>query len=523
MIPLEKRETKLLVSIHGWSSIIMGLLLYAVVLTGTIAVLATEIGYWSASSPVQKVPFSYPINDIVQRLSKKVGRAYREDVSISTKFDGNLSVFFHKHIKTSTGLPRDRGVLFIVNRKTGEVISRKEATGLEIRNNNQVSTLKRFLVDTHVRLYMPMPWGLLVTGILGLVMMLSAVTGLFIHRHLIRDIFTLRKREKSVLEKRDKHSVAASWGLPFAFLLAFTGCFFSFAGSFGIPALAMVAFGGNRAELIRTIMGANFVRPGRRIITNDLDKMLQASQSRAGAIARNLKIEHFGRKNAVVTIAHKPKFGGLEGKTLQYHGVDGTFKRELPRVGVVPSMGAKIVTVIAPLHFGNFAGIFSKAIWVALGFSSCYIILSGLSLWTKRREEKTGWRIFERIIHVFGLGLPVAMASSAVAYFLFFGTPAVINATPLGFLFGFCLVLLASLFLSSRRLETFLWSVLGIILALLPAFRFLTSELGWVSALHQGAITVIAVDLLFVFSSFLCFWIGVKKPVSPSVPALQSS
>ena len=88
MIALEQRETKLLVSIHGWSSVILGMLLYAVVLTGTVAVLAKEIGYWSASSPIQKVPFSHPINDIVQKLSKKVGRAYREDVSVTFNLMG---------------------------------------------------------------------------------------------------------------------------------------------------------------------------------------------------------------------------------------------------------------------------------------------------------------------------------------------------------------------------------------------------------------------------------------------------
>lgn len=523
MIALEQRETKLLVSIHGWSSVILGMLLYAVVLTGTVAVLAKEIGYWSASSPIKKVPFSHPINDIVQKLSKKVGRAYREDVSVTFNLDGNMSIFFHKHFKNAKGFTRDKGVVFFVNPKTGDVLSRKEATSLELRNNDQISTLQRFLIDTHVRLYMPAPWGLLVTGILGLVMMLSAVTGLFIHRHLLRDIFTLRKREKSALEQRDKHSVAASWGLPFAFLLAFTGCFFSFAGSFGIPALAMVAFGGNQAELVRTVMGANFLRPGRRVRTSNLDDILQASQTRAGSIARSLSIEHFGRKNAVVTVTHKPKYGSLEGKIFQYNGVDGSFKRKLPRVGIVPSMGEKIVNVIGPLHFGNFAGIFSKAIWVALGFSSCYIILSGMTLWARRREEKIGWRAFERLIHVFGLGLPIATAASAVSFFVFFGTPAVVNAVPLGFVFALALVLLISFFLDSHRLKSLLWSALGILLLLLPVFRFLSLDLGWMEALEQGAITVIGIDLLLILSGFICLRLGIKKPASAAVPALQTS
>src|SRR3546814_15188411 len=42
MIHLKKEETKAMVAVHGWSGILLGLLLYAVVLTGTAAVFAEE-------------------------------------------------------------------------------------------------------------------------------------------------------------------------------------------------------------------------------------------------------------------------------------------------------------------------------------------------------------------------------------------------------------------------------------------------------------------------------------------------
>src|SRR3546814_17066961 len=66
---------------------------------------------------------------------------------------------------------------------------------------------------------------LLLTGILGLAMLVAAISGLLIHRHLFKDIFTLRTRANPVLVDRDRHSVAGTWSLPFAFILAFTGSF----------------------------------------------------------------------------------------------------------------------------------------------------------------------------------------------------------------------------------------------------------------------------------------------------------
>lgn len=498
MFSFKKQETKSLIAIHGWSSVILGLLLYAVVLTGMVAVLAKEIGHWSTANSDLKVPFSEPVNEIVQNLSKNIGRAYRSDVSISKAINGHLSIYFHKSLKTSSGLNQDRGVRFEVNPKTGEILSRREGTGVHLRNTHEDSTLMRFIIDTHVRLYMPAPWGLLVTGILGLVMMLSAVTGLFIHRHLIRDIFTLRRGGNSVLDQRDRHSVAASWGLPFAFLLALTGCFFSFAFSFGIPALAMVGFGGNQAELVRAISGNEYIRPGYLTKTSNLDVMLADARHRSGAIPVSISIEHFGRKNAKVKINLYPKLGELVSKTYVYKGLDGSFVRELPRIGKVPSMGSQLVDIIGPLHFGSFAGILSKSIWVALGFASCYIIISGLNLWIRRREDKFGWRIFDRLITVFAIGLPLSIAASALGFFMFKESADVVNATPLAFVAASLLSILLALFFNSRQLASILWGLLSLSLLSLPLMRFTMEGIGWLTALEAGAISVIGIDLMLI-------------------------
>lgn len=506
MIALTQRKMKLLIGVHGWSAVMLGFLLYAVVLTGTIAVLAKEIGYWSIGHIYTRSALVQPVNDIVQKLSRKVGRAYREDVSIGTTHSGTLRVYFHKGVRKADGLTRDRGVLFEVDPKTGDVLSRREGFGLDLRKSDQPSVLKRFLVDTHVQLYMPRPWGLLLTGVLGLAMMAAGVSGFIIHRHLIRDAFTLRKRETSALTARDRHSVAGTWGLPFAFLLAFTGCFFSFAGSIGIPALAMVAFGGNVSQAQRIVNGTQFERPGKRIKTGDLDAMLADARKRSGAVPAGISVQFFARKNARVTISHFPKFGELRGKLYVYRGLTGEFVKEKPGVGQVPSSGSNLLAIIGPLHFGNFAGLLSKAIWVALGFSSCYVIISGLTLWLRRRLPGSAWGWFERYVHVLAIGLPLSLVASAFAFFLFRGTPAVISATPLGFVIAAGSLCVLALFLSGRRLERTLWIALSLSLLLLPLMRMMTGGPGWPAALDNGAGIVVAVDLMLLCAATGCGW-----------------
>ena len=85
-------------------------------------------------------------------------------------------------------------------------------------------------------------------------MLVAAVSGILMHRHLFTDIFTLRGRDRMV-GLRDLHSVAGTWTLPHAFVLAFTGAYLSFAIAVGLPMLAKIAFKGDVRQMVTTLNG----------------------------------------------------------------------------------------------------------------------------------------------------------------------------------------------------------------------------------------------------------------------------
>ena len=66
-------------------------------------------------------------------------------------------------------------------------------------------------------------------------MMAAVVSGVLIHRHVIRDLFLAERPGGRLPGVRDRHALSSTWSIPFAFLLAFTGSFFSFAGTIGLP------------------------------------------------------------------------------------------------------------------------------------------------------------------------------------------------------------------------------------------------------------------------------------------------
>ncbi|MES2488582.1 MAG: PepSY-associated TM helix domain-containing protein, partial [Pseudomonadota bacterium] len=242
MIELSKSRTKELLAIHGWSGVFLGLLLYVVILTGSIAVFASEISQWSA--PLSQAMYKLPdtgMDAALRKATNDVDPKFHEDIFFFSDAAGRIRMFLHMHDKKD-GKPEDRGVEFDIDPKTMAVLDRREGWGEDIQANNIPKALADFFVELHVSLHLPDPWGLLLTGILGLAMLVAAVTGFLVHRHLIRELFTLRRKKDVLLTRRDAHVVAGTWNLPFSFILAFTGSYFSFAGAFAIPAMAMVAF-----------------------------------------------------------------------------------------------------------------------------------------------------------------------------------------------------------------------------------------------------------------------------------------
>ena len=98
MIKLSQERTKHLLSIHGWSGVLLGLLLYAVICTGTVAVFSTEIGDWSnplATPSETGLPSG--INTLVQTLADQVDPAYREEFFLFSSAGGRLMLQFEGH------------------------------------------------------------------------------------------------------------------------------------------------------------------------------------------------------------------------------------------------------------------------------------------------------------------------------------------------------------------------------------------------------------------------------------------
>ena len=523
MIALEQDKTKTLVAVHGWSGISLGLLLYAVILTGMVAVFAEETAHWSAGivnteNPLEAAPgAATPLQDLVDGLAPQVEAEFLQEVALGRTTLGNLEIFFHKHQTNDAGVIEEVGTEFEVNPRTGEVVGKRHGTGLSLFQTDEDRALSRFLVSVHTELHLPRPWGLILTGILGLAMMVAAISGLLVHRHLFKDIFTLRHRNGGrILGVKDAHTVAGSWGLPFAFVLAFTGSFFSFAGSFGLPLMAMVGFGGDQEAMFTALIGSQAPENTTPQRGAAVDAMIRDVQARSGAAPDFVVIEHFGRTDASANFFLPATEEGLARRTLVYNGATGEFLKDKPELGQAHSVGSALFSVIGPLHFGNFFGVLSKAVWAALGFAMCYLTLTGMRLWLTRREaaslEGLRWGL-----SVITFGLPLALLGSAAGFFATYGSGMASLWTPTAFVASSAAVIAYALW---RRQPAPLDRHLRIAAAsaclIAVALRLAAGGPSWPAAIEAGQPVIVTVDLLLLCAG-AALWLRRRQQPSPAL------
>ncbi|MEM7097694.1 MAG: PepSY-associated TM helix domain-containing protein [Pseudomonadota bacterium] len=500
---ISQETTKQLVVIHGWSGIVLGILLYAVLVTGMVAVFSEEISHWSAGLVNIDNPIApqsgdaTPIQDIIDRLEPKVDPEFIEEVALSGTTHGDLNIFFHRHQTNAEGVIEEYGTSFDVDPVSGEVLEEKTGSGLEFFYTDEDRALSRFLVSVHTELHLPRPWGLLLTGILGLMMMVAAVSGLIMHRHLLKDIFTLR-RHNALLAVKDTHTVAGSWGLPFAFVLAFTGSFFSFAGSVGLPIMAMVGFGGDQEKMFEVIIGSQAEENTTPQKGPAVDHMLRDVKQRAGLEADFVVIEHYGRADASANFFLPAPQESLSGDTLVYQGATGEFIKRKPFLGQQESVGSDLFSIMGPLHFGNFGGLVSKAIWFALGFAMCFVTVTGINMWLERRPGKSfAWLRIGMGIATYGI--PLALLGSSAAFFLSYGSGNASFWTPVGFLIVSAGVLVYAGWLRDTfRLNQHFLLASGVMSLVVVALRLLVGGPGWMTALQAGQSIIVTVDLLLI-------------------------
>src|SRR3546814_4720122 len=95
----------------------------------------------------------------VQKCALPISAKYHEGVNLFEIGDHGLGAFFHRHEIDAKGTPVERGIYYQLDGE-GRIDRTVHGTSEEVFGPRNDDALSSFLVDTHVRLHVPNPWGL---------------------------------------------------------------------------------------------------------------------------------------------------------------------------------------------------------------------------------------------------------------------------------------------------------------------------------------------------------------------------
>lgn len=536
--------------LHTWASLILGWLLYAIFLTGTLSFFQNEISIWMKPEFHQSVPQKSQIEQT--RVALAYLQQHHPDAgSWAIQLPNSRQNTTILNIRGAGEDPRARrgGTRLTIDSATGEVLQARETRG------------GSFLYRFHFELYgLPRIWARWIVGIATLLMLVAIISGVITHKKIFKDFFTFRpgKGQRSWL---DAHNATAVFALPFHIMITFSGLLLLL---FTLMPWGVNQIYENRGAFLqdqrKSLIQDNSVqaesgdsdqrRPRsegeNRGERGDMSARGEARRSRGDASpARPAPLadlapilaaaEKQWKNNPVATIniiqpntaKAEIELRALNGVSVAYrnvypslafNGVTGELKLDQTTLKT-PSVTNGIYNVFTTLHEARGVDLVLRWLLFMSGVVGTFMIATGLILWCVKRapqQQKQGYKSFGyRLVEVTNIaaiiGLPIACAAYFYANrFIPADMDMRLNWEIRSFFIVWLLTLIYAIIRSNRQAWLELLVLATVAFALLPIINFLTGgQTIWNTVLN--AQWMIASFDLAMWVLAILFWFAFKK------------
>ncbi len=508
--------------LHTWASLILGWLLYAIFLTGTLSFFKNEINVWMTPELHQSVPASSQVQQTevaLNYLQQNHPNAGAWNILLpNTRQNATLIT-----VREQGEDPRARrgGKQIYIDSATGEVLEPRDTRG------------GNFLYRFHFELYgMPRMWTRWFVGIATLLMLVAIISGVITHKKIFKDFFTFRsgKGQRSWL---DAHNATAVFALPFHIMITFSGLLLLL---FTIMPWGIERIYENRGQFLqeqnRALVQEN--KPEGRESAQERGERPQQARANSAQNQGKNRAESRGegrgdrrskreeqpvvaapltnlapivtavqaewRTNPISTVSiiapntdqAKIELRALHGESVAYRNVyaskqfDGVTGKDLTDESAKlkhPSVPMGIYNVVTTLHEARGVDLALRWLLFISGIVGTLMVATGLILWCVKRapqQQKQGFKSFGyRTVEVTNIaaiiGLPIACA--AFFYANRFIPTQLENRSELeirSFFIVWLLTLIYAMFRTHRQAWLELLAFATAIFALLPIVNFMT-------------------------------------------------
>lgn len=374
---------------HAAIGLLVSALLYIVAISGSIIVIHDRWQRWEQPNVVE-----------MEALSPAAAQAA---IAAGAAASPGKPATTHLYLRMpDDAMPRavvttDHGAWYVD--RAGRIVAREAHSWTE------------FVITLHEYLHLPMTWGLILCGALGIALASLLVTGVLAHPRIIRDAFCLRTRHDAQIARADWHNRIGVWTLPFALAIALTGAVIGL-GSVGFGVLANAYTGGDLEAAYAPVYGHEPEPDATPAPLPDVAAALNAVRARVPDSRTTYAIVHDpGTRGQHVQIiaAHPRRL--IYGETYTF---DATGRWTGP-VGLSDgSLGQQAAASTYNLHFGNYGGLPVELIYTLLGIGMCVVTATGVTLWLgKRRRRGLGNDRLDAAWGVIVWGTPLMIVAAA--------------------------------------------------------------------------------------------------------------
>ncbi|WP_260853902.1 PepSY-associated TM helix domain-containing protein [Paraburkholderia sp. BCC1886] len=393
--------------LHTWAGLLLGWVLYAMFLTGTVSYFRDETSQWMRPElpHVQTMP---DLAEVAQRVnltlstlaagspqwSFELPTARRSVVDAFWRTPGASSAKGQRMFESATFDP-----------STGEKVVARDTLGGD------------FFYRFHFQFYyLPVLWGRLLAGLAAMFMLVAIISGVITHKKIFVDFFTFRwgKGQRSWL---DAHNALSVFGLPFHLMITYTGLVTLMA--MYVPWGSQIAVKTPAQRQAMSEQMSAFIQPGKpahiAAPLAPVDVMVREAEARwgRGNVAR-VTVTQGGDANARVAIGRgEASRVSMSPQYLLFDGTNGKLLEVKEGVGAA----AETRGVLYALHLGRFSDLQLRWLYFLTSLGGTAMVGTGLVMWTVKRRQKLadphkphiGFRLVERLNIASIAGLSIAM------------------------------------------------------------------------------------------------------------------
>lgn len=394
-VAIEPATVKKSLSAHAAIGLIAGALLYIVSLTGTVAIFYQELQRVEQPNAPEMASITPEAvqHGVEAVLASEAGKP-------STT---HLYVHLPDEELPRTAVTTDTQAVYLA--QDGKITGPEEIAWSD------------FVVKLHYTLNLPTLVGITIVGILGVMMLALAVSGVVAHPRIFRDAFRLRARNDGGVGLADWHNRLSVWTLPFSVAIALTGALIGLA-SITAYGIAADDYQGDVEAVYGPIFGEEGEADTRPAPVPDVATALVHMAHEYPDVRMTYAILH-----DPLTQGQHVQIVGEHDKRLifgEYYAfdADGSFEH---KVGLADGeWGQQAAASTYQLHFGTFGGLPVKLAYLLFGAALTAVCATGTYIWLgKRRRRGIEEPRIRGAWHGVIIGTPLALTITLLARFAF--------------------------------------------------------------------------------------------------------